>query len=102
MVSVVCRHVLSVLAVSALFACSSLSPKPPQSAVPKECDDGSGQPWVLLQYDVSPEGGVVAPKVLDSCPPGKFDNIAIEESLQKWLFPPSTLGQSGKRAKLRF
>jgi len=91
MVSRLCRLGIFALAISALFACSS---------VPKKCDDGSGEPWVVLQFDISPDGRVVDPKVLDSCPPGENHEKALTK-VRDFTFKPAESGQTGKRIKLR-
>lgn len=64
-------RLLVVLALAALVGCASSA----------QCD------WVVLEFEVTDSGRVEDPRVLDSCPPGKFDAEALK-AIRKFRYEP--------------
>jgi hypothetical protein len=71
---------LGLLLVAPVLACASAKSRP--SPAPRQCDispdevstEHPGESWVKIQYDVTPAGDVVNATVIQSCPPGVFDD----------------------------
>jgi protein TonB len=43
--------------------------------------------WVLLEFDIGPQGNVMNPKVIESDPPRIFDEAALN-AVKKWKYKP--------------
>lgn len=55
--------------------------------------------WVVLEFDIDPQGAVKNPRVVRSEPPGVFDSIALA-TIVKWRYePPIENGKAVWRRK---
>jgi len=97
------------LNLSALGAPSDRSATP-LVQVPPIYPDGAAQRgiegWVLVEFDITPTGAVMNPRVIDADPQGVFDRAALR-AIEKWKFKPQIVDgqpapQFSKEYKITF
>ena len=63
---------------------------------------GSQQPgWVALQYDINAEGATTNVAVVDSSPPGEFDQSAVA-AVTQWRYRASETTHTGCKLLITF
>ncbi|HTK99463.1 MAG TPA: energy transducer TonB [Pseudomonadales bacterium] len=78
----------------ALTGCAASSSRPPEIlsagglAYPAEAQDKKVEGYVRVTYDVSVDGSVTNVRVIDSNPPGVFDDAAVA-AVRGWRFHPA-------------
>ena len=97
------------LSLSSLSAPSDRSATP-LVQVPPIYPDGAAQRgtegWVLIEFDITPAGAVMNPRVIDAEPSGVFDRAALR-AIQKWKYKPQVVdgqptAQFGKEQLITF
>jgi TonB family protein len=92
------------------IACASSSEEAP-SPLPADgpvcvvhsgsCDPATCAGWVELEFDISKDGEVLNPRVVESCPAGLFDASALEEA-SRWNYGPRLNTRRGMRIRLDY
>ena len=57
---------------------------------PQEARRNKIEGYVKLELVISPEGGVIGAKIMESKPKGLFDSAAVQ-AVYKWRFKPKTV-----------
>jgi TonB family protein len=88
------RVVLLMLIALATAGCAASSSRPPELlsaggvVYPVEAQDKKVEGYVRVAYDVSLDGSVTNVRVVDSNPPGVFDEAALA-AVRSWRFHPA-------------
>jgi TonB family protein len=102
----VMRLVSFVALVSLLGACMSNPSRPPQStqlfgglAYPQSAHLKKVEGYVRVEYDVTVDGTVANARVVESVPPGVFDEAALT-AVRSWTFHPAVRDGKAIESKL--
>jgi periplasmic protein TonB len=88
------RFAMLILIVVALTGCAASSSRPPEIlsaggiVYPVEAKDRKLEGYVRVSYDVAADGSVTNARVVESNPPGVFDEAALA-AVRGWHFHPA-------------
>ena len=68
---------------------------------PKGAERRKIEGYVLIQFDINPDGSTSNPSVIEAEPAGVFDAAAIQ-AVAKWKFEASSAGAAETKKKLSF
>jgi TonB family protein len=68
---------------------------------PAEAADKKIQGWVLMEFTINTEGVPTDIRVVESDPPGVFDQAATD-ALEQWRYRPVETPVEGQKVKLKF
>jgi TonB family protein len=94
----------SLILMAALIGCSSHDPmatRAPRSLKQTTCNVAAGNRWVVVRFDVTADGNVADPMIIQSCPPGKFDSRALDY-VGESKYQPTKSGRRGVMLRVEF